>query len=174
MALIHDDPPGATPLDPDEAAGLIPAHITQQAQLNEWEMANILAGERWARPAQIQFDDETLRDGLQSPSVKAPTIDEKIRILHLMDRLGLNTAEAKASQIQLIDKGIDRPDRIILGQIVVQPLRKQRALAAVIPNDKARHRIFPPNLRKNHIIERRFHTALPKADIYSVVAHVRS
>ena len=51
------------------------------------------AGERWARPATIQFDDETLRDGLQSPSVKAPSIDEKIRILHLMDRLGLDTAD---------------------------------------------------------------------------------
>ena len=41
-------PPGATPLDPDEAAGLIPAHITTQEQLNEWELANILEGERWA------------------------------------------------------------------------------------------------------------------------------
>jgi len=43
-----DYPPGATPLDPDEAAGLIPAHITTQGQLNEWELANILEGERWA------------------------------------------------------------------------------------------------------------------------------
>ncbi len=51
------------------------------------------AGERWVRPTTIQFDDETLRDGLQSPSVKAPGIDEKIRILHLMDRLGLDTAD---------------------------------------------------------------------------------
>ena len=34
------------------------------------------------------LDDETLRDGLQSPSVRCPTIDEKIRILHLIDRLG--------------------------------------------------------------------------------------
>jgi Fic-DOC domain mobile mystery protein B len=41
-------PPGATPLDPDEAAGLIPGHITTQEQLNEWELANILEGERWA------------------------------------------------------------------------------------------------------------------------------
>lgn len=41
-------PPGATPLDPDEAAGLIPAHITTQGQLNEWELANILEGERRA------------------------------------------------------------------------------------------------------------------------------
>lgn len=39
---------GATPLDPDEAAGLIPSHITTHAQLNEWEMLNILQGERWA------------------------------------------------------------------------------------------------------------------------------
>ena len=34
--------------------------------------------------------DETLRDGLQSPSVKDPTIEEKIEILHLMDSLGIN------------------------------------------------------------------------------------
>lgn len=40
--------PGATPLDPDEAQGLIPSHIVNQAQLNEWEMQNIVSGERWA------------------------------------------------------------------------------------------------------------------------------
>ena len=40
--------PGATPLDPDEAAGLVPAHITTQADLNAWEQANILQGDRWA------------------------------------------------------------------------------------------------------------------------------
>lgn len=40
--------PGATPLDPDEGAGLIPSHITTQEQLNEWEAANILDGEKWA------------------------------------------------------------------------------------------------------------------------------
>ena len=43
------------------------------------------------RPA-VMLDDETLRDGLQSPSVRCPTIDEKIRILHLIDRLGIDTA----------------------------------------------------------------------------------
>lgn len=41
-------PIGATPLDPDEAEGLIPAHITTQADLNAWEQANIIEGERWA------------------------------------------------------------------------------------------------------------------------------
>ncbi len=48
MAVNLDYPPGATPLDPDEAAGLIPAHIANHGQLNEWEMVNILAGEQWA------------------------------------------------------------------------------------------------------------------------------
>jgi len=39
------------------------------------------------------LDDETLRDGLQSPSVRNPTIDEKIGILHRMDALGIDTAD---------------------------------------------------------------------------------
>ncbi|HEX4583627.1 MAG TPA: mobile mystery protein B [Burkholderiaceae bacterium] len=46
--MNFDRPAGATPLDPDEAVGLIPSHITTQGQLNEWEMTNILAGESWA------------------------------------------------------------------------------------------------------------------------------
>lgn len=44
-------------------------------------------------PRGVQLDDETLRDGLQSPSVRCPTIDEKLRILHLIDRLGIDTAD---------------------------------------------------------------------------------
>jgi isopropylmalate/homocitrate/citramalate synthase len=39
------------------------------------------------------LDDETLRDGLQSPSVRTPTIDEKIEILHHMNGLGIDTAD---------------------------------------------------------------------------------
>jgi 2-isopropylmalate synthase len=46
-----------------------------------------------APPATVAFDDETLRDGLQSPSVRAPRIEEKIRILHLIDALGIDTAD---------------------------------------------------------------------------------
>ncbi len=48
MAINLDYAPGVTPLDPDEAAGLIPSHITTLGQLNEWEAVNILAGEKWA------------------------------------------------------------------------------------------------------------------------------
>ncbi|MBT02328.1 2-isopropylmalate synthase [bacterium] len=39
-----------------------------------------------------QLDDETLRDGLQSPSVKTPTMEEKIKIIHLINDLGIESA----------------------------------------------------------------------------------
>jgi 2-isopropylmalate synthase len=41
----------------------------------------------------IGFDDETLRDGLQSPSVSEPAIAEKIELLHLMNALAIDTAD---------------------------------------------------------------------------------
>jgi len=40
----------------------------------------------------IEFDDETLRDGLQSPSVTDPSLREKIELLYLMEDLGINSA----------------------------------------------------------------------------------
>lgn len=40
---------GATPLDPNEADGLLPSHITTQEQLNEWEQANIGRAVNWLR-----------------------------------------------------------------------------------------------------------------------------
>ena len=43
-------------------------------------------------PTKVLLDDETLRDGLQSPSVQDPPIEVKKRILHLIDRLGIDTA----------------------------------------------------------------------------------
>jgi isopropylmalate/homocitrate/citramalate synthase len=41
----------------------------------------------------IGFDDETLRDGLQSPSVREPTVEKKIELLHLMNALDIDTAD---------------------------------------------------------------------------------
>lgn len=40
-------------------------------------------------PHKIEFDDETLRDGLQCPSVNAPPLADRIRLLQLMSELGL-------------------------------------------------------------------------------------
>jgi 2-isopropylmalate synthase len=41
----------------------------------------------------VQLNDETLRDGLQSPSVTDPAIEDKIRLLHLMAELGIAGAD---------------------------------------------------------------------------------
>lgn len=48
MGLEFHFPPGATPLDPDDAAGLLPSHIRIQGELNEWEFENVARGEEWA------------------------------------------------------------------------------------------------------------------------------
>jgi len=48
MGLKIEYAEGATPLDPDDAEGLVPTHITTQGQLNEWEYANVARGEEWA------------------------------------------------------------------------------------------------------------------------------
>lgn len=41
----------------------------------------------------VLLNDESLRDGLQSPSVRDPSIAEKIEILHLMEALGINSLD---------------------------------------------------------------------------------
>lgn len=58
MAFDIDYPPGATPLDADELACLIPGHITTQGELNEWEQLNIVQGEAWARKQRKEILNE--------------------------------------------------------------------------------------------------------------------
>lgn len=43
--------------------------------------------------ARVELDDETLRDGLQNPSVTDPPIERKIELLHLMADLGIHAAD---------------------------------------------------------------------------------
>src|SRR5947209_1321326 len=58
--------------------------------INDW---NTLPGTEFAPKQRVMLDDESLRDGLQSPSVKDPPIEEKITILHLMENLGIHFAD---------------------------------------------------------------------------------
>ena len=57
--------------------------------IHDW---NLQGDPSAGRRRDIQFDDETLRDGLQSPSVIDPPVEKKLEILHLMDALGIHTA----------------------------------------------------------------------------------
>ncbi len=51
---------------------------------------NVAAGAELPPDRCIFLNDETLRDGLQNPSVRDPSIGEKIEILHLMESLGID------------------------------------------------------------------------------------
>ncbi len=54
---------------------------------------NNIPGPDFKPKGPVLLDDETLRDGLQSPSVRDPSIPEKLEILHLMEALGINLAD---------------------------------------------------------------------------------
>lgn len=64
---------------------------SEQQLVHDWAESGPF---RFRKPARhIELDDETLRDGLQSPSVTDPRVETKIEILHLMNRLGIETAD---------------------------------------------------------------------------------
>ena len=73
--------PGATLLDMEE-----------QQLIYDWNSAGRNGGFDWSR-ARVDLNDETLRDGLQSPSVTDPSLDVKKRLLHLMADLGIVAAD---------------------------------------------------------------------------------
>ena len=51
MGLSGPLPPaeGSTPIDHDEAAGLLPSHVQTQGELNAWEALNIAEAAEWYR-----------------------------------------------------------------------------------------------------------------------------
>jgi 2-isopropylmalate synthase len=59
-----------------------------RALLHDWNLAD-------EEPpiGRVEVDDETLRDGLQSPSVKRPPLGKKIELLHHMEALGMQGAD---------------------------------------------------------------------------------
>jgi 2-isopropylmalate synthase len=66
--------------------------MDEQDLIHDWNSADAAAFD-WTSVSHIELDDETLRDGLQNPSVVDPPIEDKIRLLHLMDELGIHTAD---------------------------------------------------------------------------------
>jgi 2-isopropylmalate synthase len=56
--------------------------------IHDW---NTFTGDEIPIGQRVMLNDETLRDGLQNPSVRDPSIAQKIEILHLMESLGIDT-----------------------------------------------------------------------------------
>lgn len=55
----------------------------------DWNTADTPAPDK----LNVTFDDESLRDGLQSPSVQDPTLEDKRKLVHLMESLGIHSAD---------------------------------------------------------------------------------
>jgi 2-isopropylmalate synthase len=62
----------------------------EQDLIYDWNVVAVPQPRTPLRP--VELDDETLRDGLQSPSVRDPDIGEKLELLHLMVALGIDAA----------------------------------------------------------------------------------
>ena len=54
---------------------------------------NTIYAQSMVPAGRVLLNDESLRDGLQSPSVRDPSVEEKIEILHLMDALGIDSLD---------------------------------------------------------------------------------
>lgn len=57
--------------------------------IHDWN----IKGEKPTYPSQVLVTDETLRDGLQSPSITHPNIQDKVFLLYLMRDLGIDAAD---------------------------------------------------------------------------------
>src|ERR1700730_14731806 len=73
-------------------ASLLRRYVTVNTSelIYDW---NQMDAARLRPTGRVLLNDETLRDGLQSPSVRDPSIEQKIEILHLMEALGINTLD---------------------------------------------------------------------------------
>src|SRR5256886_5971851 len=66
--------------------------MDERELIYDWNRAGGAAAFDWSR-ARVDLNDETLRDGLQSPSVHDPALEVKKRLLHLMADLGIVAAD---------------------------------------------------------------------------------
>ena len=68
-----------------------PAAKTDHELIYDWNSTEKVAS--LSPRHRVQFLDETLRDGIQSPSVVDPTIDDKLRLVELANELGIDTMD---------------------------------------------------------------------------------
>ncbi len=68
----------------------MPNELSEDKLIYDWNRHDKF---RFRHKKDFELDDETLRDGLQSPSITDPTIEEKIGFLELMEELGIQCAD---------------------------------------------------------------------------------
>jgi 2-isopropylmalate synthase len=99
--------------------------MEERALIYDWNRAEPAFD--WSQ-ARVELNDETLRDGLQSPSARDPSLDVKRRLLHLMADLGVAAAD-----IGLPGAG---PRAVEQARALAREIRDQKI--AIAPNCAAR------------------------------------
>lgn len=91
-------------------------------------------GRRHAPFGAVEFFDETLRDGLQNPSVKDPTIEEKLELVRLMDALGIHVADLglPGSTRRAYDDVLRMCQEIVSAKLKLRPAAAGRTVVADI------------------------------------------
>jgi 2-isopropylmalate synthase len=68
--------------------------MDERSLIHDWNLVDYeYSRDADKHPHGVWFDDETLRDGLQSPSALNPSIDQKIELLSYMERLGIQKVD---------------------------------------------------------------------------------
>ncbi len=67
------------------------AAVDREKLIYDWN--NVHHGMFYPAAHRVLLNDESLRDGLQSPSVRDPSLSEKVEILHLMEALGIDSLD---------------------------------------------------------------------------------
>ncbi len=82
----------------------------------------------------VELDDETLRDGLQSPSITNPAIGEKVEILHLMAALGVDSANIglPGAGPRVVEHVQRLAEEIVKAKLAIQPNCAARTVIADI------------------------------------------
>jgi len=66
------------------------AELSEQQLIHDW---NVDGGRPTPSRGRVDLNDETLRDGLQSPSVRTPAIEQKLEILHGLAAIGIDALD---------------------------------------------------------------------------------
>src|SRR5205807_2609208 len=89
----------------------------------------------------------TLGDGLQSPSVKSPSIEQRVRILHLMEALGLDSADIglRGAGPHVVETVTRLAEEIVRGKMKIRPNCAARTVAAdILPIIEISQRVGVP------------------------------
>jgi len=106
-------------------------HPPESDLIYDWNRAGGAAAPSRGR---VELDDETLRDGLQSPSVRSPSVERKLAILHLMEALGIDSADiglpgAGPHVVQAVER---LAREIVTSKMKIRPNCAARTMAADI------------------------------------------